>query len=210
MQCIVMANGIYGDFNFYKERFSSDNVILCADGGANFAYRLGWLPQLIVGDMDSILPEVKEYFTTQEVAFKKFPRRKDFTDTQLVLTIAHNMGATEIIMLGTLGKRLDHTMSNLYGCIDLVQQGIKITHLSPRGTIHLVNKEIQIKGQPGDLVSILCLSEAARGVTTRGLEYSLDHVMLEKKFPYAISNTLTESHGLITLDEGILAVFHYF
>lgn len=210
MRFIVMANGIYGDLRFYKNCLTGNETILCADGGANYAYKIGLLPQIIIGDMDSILPEVKEYFTQKNVAFRKFPRRKDFTDTQLVLTMAAEMGASDILLLGTLGKRLDHTLSNLYGGIEMAQKGIKITHLSPLGTIHLVNKELEIIGKSGDLVSVLALSEQANGVTVQGFEYPLDHVVLEKKAPYAISNVLLERRGMISVEEGVLAVFHYF
>lgn len=210
MKYVVMANGHYGNLDFYKNIFSGDEIILCADGGANYAYQLNLLPAAIIGDMDSILPEVKQYFVDREVELKKYPRRKDFTDTQLVLTKACEMGASEILLLGTLGKRLDHTMSNLYCALELVQKGIKISYLSPRGYIYLVNKEIIITGEVGDLISVLALSEEARGVTTDGFEFPLDHVVLEKRNPYAISNVLTENKGIISLDEGVLAVFHYF
>lgn len=209
MKYIVMANGDYGDLEFYKKHISGDELILCADGGANYAFKLGLIPIAIVGDMDSILPEVKQYYTEQEVPIKKFPRRKDFTDTQLVLSNAGELGATEILLLGALGKRLDHTMSNLYCALDLVRQGLKITYLSPVGYIYLVNKEIEIEGEAGDLISILSLTEESRGVTTTGLEYPLDHVVLETRNPYAISNALVGSRGGVSLEDGVLAVFHY-
>lgn len=209
MKCIVMANGDYGDLAFYKEFISGEEQVLCADGGANYAYQMGLIPKMIIGDMDSILPAVKQHYTEQEVTFKKFPRRKDFTDTQLVLTNACEMGASEVILLGSLGKRLDHTMSNLYCALDLVRQGLKITYLSHAGFIYLVNKEIEIVGEIGDMISVLSLTDEARGVTTVGLEFPLDHVVLEKRNPYAISNSLIEKHGMISLEEGVLAVFHY-
>ena len=100
-------------------------------------------------------------------------------------------------------------MSNFYCALELVQKGIKISYLSPHGYIYLINKEIIITGKEGDLISILSLSEESRGVTTSGLEFPLDHVVLEKKNPYAVSNSLTGNNGVISLEEGVLAVFHY-
>ena len=209
MKVIIMANGEYGNMDFYTTKFSGEESILCADGGANYAYTLGWHPSIIVGDMDSILPEVKKHFTDLGVPFKQFSRRKDYTDTQIVLQMAFEMGATEIIMLGTLGKRLDHTMSNIYSGIDILNKGIKVSHLSPQGNIYLVNDQIEITGQPGELVSILSLADASRGLTISGFEYPLDNVCLENKFPYAVSNVMAAERAVISLQEGILAVFHY-
>jgi thiamine pyrophosphokinase len=204
-----MANGQYGEINFYTSKFSGDESILCADGGANYAYQLGWRPAAIIGDMDSILPEVRSYFAEMGVPFTLLSPRKDETDTQIVLDLAIEMGATEIVLLGTLGGRLDHTLSNLYSGIDLVRQDIKISHVSPEACVYLVSKELEIKGEKGDLVSIVCLTDAAQGITINGFEYPLQNVCMEKTKPYAVSNVMTGARGTVHVKEGVLAVFHY-
>lgn len=209
MKFIIMANGQYGDITFYARKFSGAESILCADGGANYAYQLNWRPAAIIGDMDSILPEVRNHFTEMGVPFTMLPRRKDETDTQKVLALAMEMGAAEIIMLGTLGGRLDHTLSNIYSGIDLLKQDIKISHISPEVCVYLVNKELELSGKKDDLVSILSLTDAARGVTISGFEYPLQNVCLEKSDPFAISNVMTGTKGTVHLQEGVLAVFHY-
>jgi thiamine pyrophosphokinase len=123
--------------------------------------------------------------------------------------MAQAMGATEIIMLGTLGGRLDHTLSNLYSGLDAIKQGIKITHISPAVRVDLVNRELAVKGQKGDLVSILALTDETQGVTIEGFEYPLQNVCLRKSDPYAVSNVMTGTNGTVFVREGILAVFHY-
>ncbi|MDD4802522.1 MAG: thiamine diphosphokinase [Syntrophomonas sp.] len=210
MRCIIMANGEYGDIEVYRELFHGHEIVLCADGGANYAYKLGLVPDSIVGDMDSILPEVREYFQARNVKMHKYPLRKDFTDTQLVLEIAKQWKPTEIMMLGTLGGRLDHTLSNLYCGMEMVQKGIKLTHCTPNLRVHIIDRDIDITGQTGDIVSVLALSQQARGVSETGFEYILDNAVLEKNNPYAVSNKLAANKGRISVQEGILAVFHYF
>lgn len=209
MKCVVLANGEYGCLEDYKKIIEEDDIILCADGGANYAYQLGLIPSCIVGDMDSIQPEVKDFYASRNVPLKKYPRRKDFTDTQLVLTMAEDIGVCEIVFLGTMGKRLDHTLSNLYCGIELAQKGKKIVHYTPECAVYLTSKELEIKGQKGDMVSVLPLSEEAKGVSEKGFEFPLENVVLEKKNPYTVSNFLAEEKGLILVEEGILAVFHY-
>ena len=78
-------------------------MILCADGGANYAYLMKLMPHYIIGDMDSIKNEVRDYYSQKQVIFKKFPKQKDFTDTQLVISYAEELGATEIVFFGTWG-----------------------------------------------------------------------------------------------------------
>ncbi len=209
MKIMIMANGQYGDINFYRRKFSGNDCIICADGGANYAYQLGWRPAVVMGDMDSILAQVRSHFAGLGVPFQLLPCRKDPTDTQAVLALAEEMGASQIIMLGTLGGRIDHTLSNLYSGIRLLQQGISICHVSPQVRIDLVNREFEVKGRKGDLVSILALTDEARGVTIQGFEYPLQDVCLLKSNPYAVSNVMTGSRGTVYVQEGILAVFHY-
>lgn len=209
MKCIIMANGDYGDIENYRWLVEEADIILCADGGANYAYKMDVIPAHIVGDMDSILPQVKEYFERYKVPFKKYPRRKDFTDTQLILELTEELGASEIILIGSLGKRLDHTLSNLYCGADLVLRGKKIWHYSPECSVHLVNNEIVIHGEIGDKVSVLALSDLTEGVYEEGFEYPLENVILEKWNPYAISNILKEEKGVIRVKAGLLLVLHY-
>jgi thiamine pyrophosphokinase len=210
MRCIILANGEYGELEAYRNIFRDSDTVLCADGGANYAYKLGLMPASIIGDMDSILPEVREFFEARNVPVRKFPRRKDFTDTQLALDIAQEWGATEIVLLGTLGRRLDHTLSNLYCGMELVQRGIKLTHYTPEYRVHIINQDLEIEGSRGDIVSVLALTQEASGVSETGFEYALVNKVLEKNNPYAISNSLTGSKGKISVQEGILAVIHYF
>lgn len=209
MKCVVLANGKYGPLSEYRKVIGLEDTVLCADGGANYAYEMGLIPQYIIGDMDSIKPEVKEHYNLHKVQFRKYPRRKDFTDTQLTLSLVEELGADEVLFMGTLGKRLDHTLSNLYCGIGLALMGKKIRHYAPDCIVYLTAHTLTITGNKGDLVSVLPLSERAQGVSEKGFEYLLDNVVLEKKNPYAVSNLLVEAQGEISVADGVLAVFHY-
>jgi len=210
MKCVVLANGEYGeDLNCYRPILQEADIILCADGGANYAYTLSLVPDCIIGDMDSIKGKVREYFARVDVPLKKYPRQKDFTDTQLALSEAEQMGADEIVLIGSMGKRLDHTLCNLYSCMDLVEKGLKVSHFSPEVEVHLVSSELHLKGRPGDVVSVLLLSDYADGVCERGFEFPLENALLSKGNPYTVSNRMLGERATITVERGILAIFHY-
>ncbi len=209
MKCVILANGDYGNIDSYKWLLKEADIILCADGGANYAYKMGITPAYIVGDMDSIHPPVVDYYKEQGVEFRRYPQRKDFTDTQLILALAEELNASEIVFLGSLGKRLDHTLSNLYCGGELALKGKKVWHYTANYAAYLVNKEITISGQVGDIVSVLALTDEAQGVYEEGFEYPLQNVILKKWNPYAISNVLAENEGVIKVREGLLLVIHY-
>jgi len=209
LKCIIMANGEYGDLHYYDKEFLDADIVLCADGGANYALKMGIIPSYIIGDMDSINQEVKEYFAAHNVLTKTYSEHKDFTDLQLVLLLAEQLGAKEIVLLGSLGNRLDHTLSNIYAGIDLIKKGIKIMHYHPLYDVYLINWELELVGNKGDIVSVLPLTDMAKGVWEKGFEYPLSDVILTKSNPYSISNVLTQDKGEISVREGILCVIHY-
>ncbi|NLO22027.1 MAG: thiamine diphosphokinase [Syntrophomonadaceae bacterium] len=209
MKCIIMANGEYGDLSRYKEILSSADRIICADGGANYAQILGVMPDCIIGDLDSISIKTKNFYAVQGVSFQQYPRRKDFTDMQLALQVAAGMEAKEIILLGSQGGRLDHSLSNLYSGIDYVRNNIEIIHYSPSCTIYLLTGQMSLSGQVGDLVSLLPLGGEVQGVNIRGFAYPLENALLQCENPYAISNVLVNETAKIQIARGVLAVLHY-
>lgn len=209
MQCTIMTNGEYAALFRYRAAVDSSNIIICADGGANYAYQMEVIPTYIIGDLDSIRPKVLEYYSQLEVPLMKYPQRKDFTDTQLALSLAEQLGADDITFLGSLGGRLDHTLSNLYTCMDLVQKGHKIVHYHPDYQVYLINKELKLTGVPGDVISVMSLTDTSQGVTEIGFEYPLNDVILENRNPFAVSNVLADHTGIIQIKEGMLAVIHY-
>lgn len=209
MQCTIMTNGEYAALFRYRSIVDNSELIICADGGANYAYQMEIVPAYIVGDMDSIRPKVLEHYTQLEVPILRYPKRKDFTDTQLALSLAEEKGADNITFLGSLGGRLDHTLSNLYSCMEMVQKGHHIIHYHPDYQVYLVNNCLELNGTVGDTVSVIPLTDIAQGVTEIGFEYPLQDVILETGNPYAVSNIMAASTSIIKVQEGMLAVFHY-
>ncbi|MGE5391519.1 MAG: thiamine diphosphokinase [Deltaproteobacteria bacterium] len=209
MKCLLLANGEYGDLDAYQKVVPGIGCIICADGGANYAYRLGLSPDYIVGDMDSISPDIADHYAGNGVLIKKYPRSKDFTDTQLAFSLAQEIGAREILTLGLLGGRLDHTLSNLYAGVEAVEHGIKVAHFTPDCMVYLLKGKMTLFGQKGDLVSVMAVTERAAGVYETGFEYPLDNVILEMRNPFAVSNVMAADLAEICAQSGILAVFHY-
>jgi thiamine pyrophosphokinase len=204
-----MANGVYGDPQWYSRQSGNFDRVFCADGGANQARLLGITPDLLLGDMDSVAPPERKRLQAAGVDLQQFPATKDFTDTDLALEQAVAQGATEITVWGGTGSRLDHTLANICSAGRFALQGVKVCFRAPELSVYLVASRLDLKGKPGDTVSVLVIGERAAGVTLRGFAYPLEDALLEGLRPIGVSNQLTAESGLIEVRSGLLAVFHY-
>lgn len=210
MKCLILANGEYGDLTHYEKHLTGVDVVICADGGANYAYQLQLIPDYIVGDMDSIEGEVRKFFLeNHEVNFRKYPQQKDFTDTQLAISIAEDLGVSELVFFGTQGNRIDHTLSNLYSCIEMCDITDTIVHYNPECSIYITSKPMVLTGKRGETISVLALTDMVSGFSLSGVEYPLNSAVLQKSNPYTISNILEDEQAAIIVAEGIAAIFHY-
>ena len=94
-------------------RPAAGDLVIAADGGANWCAAWGWQPDLVIGDMDSLDEAVAVRLQADGVAFVRHPVEKDETDLELALRAAVERGADEIVVAAALGGRIDHTLGNL-------------------------------------------------------------------------------------------------
>ncbi len=185
------------------------DAVLCADGGARCARDIGVVPDLIVGDMDSLEEDLQEYFATRGVPCVRHSPRKDETDTWLALERAAAMGAAEVTILGAMGKRLDHTLANLGLLLLGREMGLSVTLRDEDCEVFAVTGRAMVRGEKGQIVSLFPWSGDARGVDLEGFEYPLTDAVLTLSRPRGVSNRLLGATGSIDVKEGCLLVIHY-
>ena len=101
-----------------------DRFIIVADGGARLLMKYDLGADLLLGDLDSIGDYALDYIKEHKIEVKKFPAKKDFTDTELALSYLVDEGYKDIVILGALGTRLDHELANLLNLKKLYKKGI--------------------------------------------------------------------------------------
>lgn len=188
-------------------------LLICADGGGDVALAWGLRPDWLVGDMDSIAPVSLEILSrTPGVEVRIVPVEKDETDLELALLTALEHGARDITILGGLGGRLDHTLGNIYllAASQLVQAGARARLLgeSEEVTVLRGGEELELQGQPGELVSLIPLTPVAQGIRTGGLYYPLRGEPLYIGPTRGISNQFTGTIATVSFEEGLLMVIH--
>lgn len=210
MRAVIFANGTIDAGQGYFPAIRPNDVVIAADGGAHNALKMGISPDVVIGDLDSISAPVQDVLRQNGTTFVSYARDKDQTDLELALEYARGIGPEEILLLGVLGGRLDQILANLlllskdeFSALDLtVVNGPDTAHILSQGGTRL------IRGEPGDIVSLIPLSQKVEGVTTSGLRWSLQDAGLDFGSTLSISNELTGSEATVHLKKGRLLVVH--
>ena len=186
--------------------------MIAADGGAYKANDLGLLPDVIVGDGDSITPD-REVRTGSSTEVLRHPAAKDESDTELALLEAVRRGAKRIVIVGAIGgERLEHQVANLLLLSLPELAGVDARIVDGASEMWVIGHNgpatADIHGTVGDFVSLLPLSDAVQGVTTRDLLYPLTDATLTQGPARGLSNELAAPSAAVTTKSGRLAVIH--
>jgi thiamine pyrophosphokinase len=206
LKAIVFANGILSDPQKSLSYIRPDDILIAADGGATHCHALGLTPDVVIGDFDSLEPGQLESLKASGAEIIRHPARKDFTDLELALEHAKNIGATQILVMAALGNRWDQTLANLLLPAAQSFSSVDIRLVDGPQEILLVKtgQKVVIHGRAGDIFSLIPLYGDARGITTQGLEYPLENGTLLFGSTRGISNVLVGDTAEIVLQEGLL------
>ena len=199
-RCFIFSAGtFYG----LRERPVPGDLCIAADAGYRACQQAGIVPDLLLGDFDSM--DQPEDF----VNVLRSPVEKDDTDTMLAVKTGLENGCKEFYLYGgTGGKRLDHTLANLQTLLYLRRRGA-------RGYLYdddfvwtaIENEELTVeKTVEWGLFSAFCLGDRAEGVDEEGLQYPLHDAVLTPEFPIGVSNHILEPRARVAVRKGVLIV----
>jgi len=206
MKTVIIANGNLSETDRLLSRIQQADLVIAADGGAVHLHRMNIVPRIIIGDLDSIPENILSFFKEKQVNILKHPTRKDQTDLELCMEYAIDQGSDELLIMGATSTRLDHTLANILLLRQLADQGIPVTIIDAYNDIHIIFNRLTLKGRPGDLISVLPISDCVKGVTLTGLEYPLTDQTLCMGTTVGISNVFAQEEATISLTSGALLV----
>lgn len=230
---IVSGGDIQSDFALYFlkkniEKAGRENIrLIAADRGLEFFLDYLILPDVVIGDFDSLSEDGKNFLEMQNedipyggmlewklqkgegkvVEVVRLRPEKDDSDTQSAMNYAIQNGAKEIVILGVTGNRVDHLMTN-FGLLILAQkQDTEVAladrynymKLIPSGTI------LKKAEQFGKYVSFFPLGGDVTGLTLEGFKYPLDKYHLTTADSgLTVSNEISEEYAKVTYESGTL------
>ncbi len=196
-----------GDFYMDKSPFqfpSAGGFNIAVDGGIRHLRESNLIPDILIGDLDSVSEQDLAWCKNLQIEIHQYPKEKDQTDFELALDYALKKNGDKIIVFGALGGRIDHTLANigLLGNPDYADRDIRI--FSNNEDIYFLHSPTTIKGNIGDIISLIPWGGPVLGVTTIGLQYPLSDEDLLPDRSRGISNVMSSNEAIIQFKKGNL------
>ncbi len=190
--------------------FASADLVVAVDGGAEALARVGFVPGLLVGDMDSVSPRTLEALEARGAEVILLATAKEETDTEAALRLVVERGADDITIYGALGgPRLDHLLGNLLLLSSPWLADARVRMVDERHEAFLVKGDCIVAGRAGDIVSLLPLTPTVDDVRTYDLTYPLTGETLYQSTTRGVSNAMSGAEARVTHGEGVLLLIHY-
>lgn len=207
-RAILFINGSIPDLQQVRRFIHPEDLLLAVDGGTRHLRSMGLAPSAIIGDLDSLTMEDRNWAATAGSRLIEYPRDKNETDLELALTYALAQGSTEILLVGALGGRLDQALGNLALLTDHRFSGLEARLDDGLEEAWFVRRNSAIHGQPGDIVSLLPWGEPVTGVSTEGLRWPLHSETLYPEKTRGISNEMLDRSAHVAIQSGLLLIVH--
>ncbi len=174
----VFLDGEYEDADYYRRWALAADLVVAADGGGRFLAAAGLVPDVLVGDFDSLDAAAVEELQRSGARIVRHPVRKDQTDGELAAGEALRAGAGELVLAGALGA-LDHVLGHLALLGRVETSGTPARVVSPIMTVRVLvaPADVRLDAAEATRVSLAALGGDAV-VTLSGLDYILDHGVL--------------------------------
>lgn len=181
-----------------------------ADRGALYLVEQGYDPDMALGDFDSVTEEELERIRSRSRRFVSCdPVWKDLTDTEMAMTWAMEQGAQDLVLVGVLGSRLDHSLANVHLLRKALEAGVRCRIVDAQNEVQLMNGQHPLVLHPDHRytqVSLLPLSLEVTGINLSGFLYPLNEATLTIGQSLGISNVLVGEQGVIKVRDGLLLV----
>lgn len=197
-KAVILCDGRPPEADLLKRELKDAQLFIAADGGGNTARGLGFTPDLVVGDMDSFISRKEDSF---EVITDP---DQETNDLEKALTSALNRNIEQVVLLGAVGRRLDHTLKNLSVLKQFNQKFDSLIIKDRYGDTRLIRSPFRESFPVGTTISLFPLSGEVKGISTKGLLYSLENESLKNGLRDGTSNKTTQPDIEILFEEGDL------
>lgn len=209
MRAAIFLNGTPDAPDLLQRIAGRANLVVAADGGARYALDAGVIPDLVVGDMDSLGEVWAREVAECGALLERHPARKDKMDGHLAIIAVGERGATDVDLLCAAGGRFSALFAVPHLLLAAERMGLRATVVAGWGQAFVLEARTRsVCGGPGDSVSLFPLTGPASKVTLEGFAYPLEDARLETGDTLGFHNELNSEVGRVSVEEGALLVIH--
>lgn len=208
-KCILIGAGDFTYKSGQSAFITGDDYLIAVDGGYAHCEHMGIIPDLIVGDMDSLTDDLQEKIESIRRANPekvcKLPCEKDDTDMLYALKQGLAKGYRKFVLYGSLGGRIEHTIANVQCLLYLkTKDAFGIMEDEKCSLFLLQNETMHFPKEKTGFFSLFALQKQALGVTIRGMKYPLTNAAVTEDFPIGISNEFIGQEAFVTVEDGVV------
>ena len=202
----VFAGGDFSDSVFRHAAPDADDYLVSVDRGLTYCLEAGLRPDLLVGDFDSVEPELLQRPDIADVPRQTFPAQKDSSDLDLALNALCEMTFDEVYVVGVSGGRTDHLLINWQLTLQR-SWPFALVYIDASVSARVLHGagEVSVDVEPGTIVSLVSLKDA-EGVSTLGLYYALCDATLTAGSSLGLSNIAVNATVTVVIESGVVLV----
>ncbi len=201
MQALIVCGGTPPSKNLLESEIEAADFTIGADSGGYVFLGFKHYPDVVIGDLDSF-----EYTNHEGVKVIHDPDQ-DTNDLEKALNHALHKGAKSCVVLGTLGKRIDHTIKNVSVLQQFLPKFDSIIFRDDYGDMFLTKSPFKPNYDLGTIISFFPVGTPITGFSSKGVKYPLSDSALVMGSQDGTSNEIISDEVEITFDEGFLGVF---
>ncbi len=183
--------------------------VIGVDRGVEFLYRHNIMPNYIVGDFDSLNPEIADYYRNEtSVPVRGFNPVKDASDTEIAIRLAVTLGCKQMVILGATGGRIDHLWANVQCLAIPFKSKIDAVILDRQNKIRLIGGYTVLKKDEmyGPYFSVFPLGQDVFRFNITGAKYPLKNHTLTAYDSLCVSNQVDGDEAVIDFTGGIVVL----
>ncbi|WBW94788.1 thiamine diphosphokinase [Oceanirhabdus sp. W0125-5] len=203
MQALIVCAGNKPSNELFFNEYKNADIKIAVDGGSRVFYEHNLLPDILLGDMDSLDEHIISFFASKGVEIRKFRPEKDLTDTAIAVEYIIEEKFSEAVLLGCTGSRFDHQFANLVLLKKMHNNNIQGIIKDNNNDVFLINNNKVLK-KTRKYVSFFALSEKVTGLTLDGFKYPLRGYELLRDDILCTSNEITHEWGNVEFEQGEL------
>lgn len=203
MKTVILANGAYPTHPVPLASLHGADMIICCDGAAEKLAAHGLKPAIIIGDLDSVSPGLRERYSKLLVQDSD----QETNDLTKAVNWCVAAGIQEVAILGATGIREDHTLGNISLLADYSSR-IDAVMLTDTGSFRVYDRSVTIDSHSGQQVSLFSLDPSLK-VTSSGLKYPLNNLTLHSWWRGTLNESAGDSFSLEFENGNVIAFLEY-